>query len=96
MSTLHFVGGEKGGIGKSLFARLLSQYFIDHKLPFIGLDADVSHRTYSRFYQDYTQPIDLVSNFESADEIMNLALIEPQNIVIDLPAPKPTFFRALA
>lgn len=29
MSMIHFVGGEKGGVGKSVLARLLSQYFLD-------------------------------------------------------------------
>ena len=43
MSTIHFVGGEKGGVGKSVVARLLAQYMIDHNLPFIGFDTDKSH-----------------------------------------------------
>jgi len=29
MSKVHFVGGEKGGVGKSVVARLLCQYCID-------------------------------------------------------------------
>ena len=29
MSQIHFIGGEKGGIGKSLLARVLAQHFID-------------------------------------------------------------------
>ena len=29
MSRIHFVGGEKGGVGKSVVARLLAQYYID-------------------------------------------------------------------
>jgi cellulose biosynthesis protein BcsQ len=38
MTNIHLVGGEKGGVGKSLVARLLAQYFIDHSLPFVGFD----------------------------------------------------------
>ena len=34
MSTIHFVGGEKGGVGKSVVAHLLAQLFIDRELPF--------------------------------------------------------------
>ncbi|HSS39597.1 MAG TPA: mobilization protein, partial [Polyangia bacterium] len=26
MSTIHFIGGEKGGVGKSVVARLCAQY----------------------------------------------------------------------
>ena len=29
MGQIHFIGGEKGGVGKSFTARLLAQYFID-------------------------------------------------------------------
>ena len=34
MTNIHLLGGEKGGVGKSLVARLLAQYLIDHsQLP---------------------------------------------------------------
>jgi len=42
MSTIHLIGGEKGGVGKSVVARLLAQYMIDHEIPFIGFDTDRS------------------------------------------------------
>ena len=45
VSTIHFVGGEKGGVGKSVIARLLSQWFIDRSVPFAAIDADRSHGT---------------------------------------------------
>jgi len=32
MSTVHLVGGEKGGVGKSVVARLLAQSFIDRSI----------------------------------------------------------------
>ena len=50
MADIHFIGGEKGGVGKSMMARILAQYFIDHELPFIGFDADKSHGALLRFY----------------------------------------------
>ena len=28
-TPIHFIGGEKGGVGKSLTARVLAQYMID-------------------------------------------------------------------
>ena len=40
MSKLHFIGGEKGGVGKSLVARVLAQYLIDRELPFLGFDTE--------------------------------------------------------
>ena len=36
-ATLHFVGGEKGGVGKSVMARILAQYCIDKELPLWAL-----------------------------------------------------------
>jgi hypothetical protein len=85
MSTIHFVGGEKGGVGKSVVARLLAQYFVDRSLPFAAIDADSSHATLLRSYKDFTQPVDL-DVFSSADEIVNRALGADRTVVVDLPA----------
>lgn len=90
MNTIHFIGGEKGGVGKSVFARLLSQYFIDNELPYIGLDADRSHATLTRSYKEFTDSIDL-DHFESADKIMELVLESGKQILIDLPAQSERF-----
>lgn len=85
MSHIHFVGGEKGGVGKSVVARLLCQYFVDRTEPLAALDADPSHATLSRSYGEYTQPVDL-EVFASADEIVNRALGAERSVVVDLPA----------
>lgn len=85
MSTLHLIGGEKGGVGKSVVARLCVQYCLDRSLPFAAVDADGSHGALLRFYGDYTKPVDL-SRFESADEILSLAIDDPRRVVVDLPA----------
>lgn len=90
MKTIHFVGGEKGGVGKSVFARLLSQYHIDNTLPYIGLDADRSHATLTRYYEDYTRPVDL-DHFESTDQIVELALENEADILVDLPSQSERF-----
>ena len=34
MSELHLIGGEKGGVGKSVVARLLAQYWLDRAKSF--------------------------------------------------------------
>jgi hypothetical protein len=85
MSIVHFVGGEKGGVGKSVVARLLAQFFIDRKVPFVALDADGSHGALLRHYGDYTLPVD-ITRFESADEILALATEEERRVLVDLPA----------
>ncbi|MDF1643100.1 MAG: mobilization protein [Pseudomonadales bacterium] len=90
MSTIHVIGGEKGGVGKSVCARLLSQYFLDGGQKYLGLDADQSHATLSRFYGEYTQPVQL-DEFESSDAIIEAAVEEDINILLDLPAQSERF-----
>ena len=63
-SRIHLVGGEKGGVGKSMVARLLAQYFIDHAMPFVGYDTDRSHGALLRFYADFASPA-LVDRYEA-------------------------------
>jgi len=86
MSAIHFIGGEKGGVGKSVVARVLAQYMIDNGIPFIGFDTDRSHGSLLRFYKDYASPT-LVDNYQSLDAIMETALANPeQHILVDLAA----------
>lgn len=86
MSKLHFIGGEKGGVGKSLVARLLAQYLIDHELPFLGFDSDKSHAALLRFYGDYAAPV-AVDQYDSLDRIVEAAAeIQERRIVVDLAA----------
>ena len=69
MSNIHFIGGEKGGVGKSLVARLLAQYMIDKQLPFLGFDTDRSHPALMRFYAGYASPV-VVDRYEALDAIV--------------------------
>jgi hypothetical protein len=85
MSTIHFIGGEKGGVGKSVVARLCAQYCIDRSIPFVAADADGSHGALLRFYGDYTRAVDL-TEFESADAILALATESDRRVLVDLPA----------
>jgi hypothetical protein len=90
MSSIHFVGGEKGGVGKSVFARLLSQYFLDRGRAHVGLDADQSHPTLTRYYADYTRPLNL-DHFESIDQVMEAAIDTDIDVLVDLPAQSQRF-----
>ena len=85
MTRIHFVGGEKGGVGKSVLARLLAQYYIDRGRPFSAFDADLSHGALVRYYNDYAQPVDL-ARFESADRIAELAAESGEDVIVDLAA----------
>ena len=86
MTNIHLIGGEKGGVGKSLVARLLAQYMIDNSIPFVGFDSDRSHGALLRFYGGYASPI-LVDSYESLDVIVEAAVENPQRrILVDLAA----------
>jgi hypothetical protein len=85
-SRIHLIGGEKGGVGKSVVARLLAQYFIDHKLAFSGFDTDRSHGALMRFYKDYAALV-RVDRFEALDAIVERAIEQPgQRVLVDLAA----------
>jgi len=90
MSTIHFIGGEKGGVGKSVVARLVAQRCIDQNLPFVAFDADGSHGALLRHYANFASPIDL-AQFESADQIMGAATDAQQRVVVDMPAQSERF-----
>ena len=69
MGSLNFIGGEKGGVGKSVAARVLAQYFIDKERPFTGYDTDRSHGSFRRFYGEFASPV-IVDSFEGLDRIV--------------------------
>jgi hypothetical protein len=86
MATIHWIGGEKGGVGKSVVARVLAQYFIDRGLDFQGFDTDRSHGSLLRFYKDYASPV-IMDRYESLDLIVESALGNPEKrVLVDLAA----------
>ena len=86
MANIHFVGGEKGGVGKSLMARVLAQYMIDRNIPFLGFDTDRSHAALLRFYPGYASAV-VVDRYDALDAIVEAAVQVPERrILVDLAA----------
>jgi cellulose biosynthesis protein BcsQ len=86
MANIHLIGGEKGGVGKSLVARILAQYLIDKQVPFLGFDTDRSHGSLVRFYAGFASPV-VVDRYESLDAIVEAAVAQPdRQILVDLAA----------
>jgi hypothetical protein len=86
MNKLHLIGGEKGGVGKSVVARIVAQYLIDKNIPFLGFDTDRSHGSLLRFYTDYASPV-VVDSYESLDTIVEAAVEHPdKRVLVDLAA----------
>ncbi|MGV6818836.1 MAG: mobilization protein [Thiotrichales bacterium] len=86
MNNIHFVGGEKGGVGKSVTSRVLAQYFIDKEQPLAVFDTDLSHGAMMRHYAEFSHPVDL-SDVEQIDAIVELATgDDAPMILVDLAA----------
>ena len=86
MANIHLIGGEKGGVGKSLMARVLAQYMIDREIPFLGFDTDRSHGALMRFYSGYASPV-VVDRYEALDAIVEAAVEQPERrVLVDLAA----------
>ena len=86
MSQIHLIGGEKGGVGKSVVARVVAQYLIDESIPFLGFDTDRSHGSLLRFYADYASPV-VIDRYESLDAIVEAATSGTgQRVLVDLAA----------
>lgn len=58
---LVIVTGDKGGVGKSTFARGLVQTYLDKGQSFLGFDADSSNSQLLRFYGQHChiEPLDI-------------------------------------
>jgi hypothetical protein len=85
-SKIHLIGGEKGGVGKSMVSRILAQFFIDREIPFVGFDTDRSHGALLRFYSEYASPA-LVDRYEALDAIVETAIEQPgRRVLVDLAA----------
>jgi len=85
-SVIHLIGGEKGGVGKSMVARVLAQYFIDREWPFVGFDTDRSHGSLRRFYADHSSEV-LVDRYEALDRIVEAAMERAGvRVLVDLAA----------
>ncbi len=86
MNSINFIGGEKGGVGKSVTARLLAQYFIDRGRTFVGFDTDRSHSSFTRFYEGFASPV-VVDSFDGLDSVVNGFESQPdQSVIVDLAA----------
>lgn len=85
-NIIHLVGGEKGGVGKSLMARLLVHYMLERGLPFHAFDADRSNAALIRYYPEVSTQL-LADRHDHLDKIIETAHETPGGrIVVDLAA----------
>lgn len=82
---LVIVHGDKGGVGKSTFARLLADYYISYGLPWRGYDTDATNGHLLRFYPEHTAAID-IHEPGSLDQLLNSLEQEGSHWLVDLGA----------
>ncbi len=82
---LVIVHGDKGGVGKSTFARLLADYYTSHSLDWCGYDTDATNGHLLRFYPGHTTPID-IHEPGSLDQLLNSLEQDGRHWLVDLGA----------
>lgn len=89
MGVLHFFGGEKSGVGKSLVCRCAVQYHLDQSIPFKLFETDRSNPDVKRIYGSLTDcRLGIFSEAEKhedkANHIFNAAV--NHRVLVNLPA----------
>ncbi len=87
MGIIHLTDGEKGGVGKSFFARALAQYHLDKQIKFVCVEADRSNPTLRNVYKDICKGAAFSEDeklADSPDKVFDLAL--SQSVIVNFPA----------
>jgi hypothetical protein len=77
--------GDKGGVGKSTFARLLADYYEEHNIIWHGYDTDNTNGHLVRFFGAKTTPI-LLRDEASTSELLNALEAGSTHNLIDMGA----------
>lgn len=86
-----FIDGEKGGVGKTTFAKLFLQWMLDNKRQVIGIDCDRSNQGLADYYSSIA-PIKYAYFSEDrkqaweADHTIEIPVKHKVHIVADFPA----------
>jgi hypothetical protein len=84
MAIIHFIGGEKGGVGKSLFTRILAAYCQNHAKQVTLVDADPKGDVHSTCGGKQIVFSEAEDKLYDADDLFQLALTE--SLIVNLPS----------
>jgi hypothetical protein len=87
MPQIHLIDGEKGGVGKSFFARALVYYSYLKNLKFYLVDSDRSNPDVAARYPEGSRTVffsEVEKKANDADILFNLSLEKP--VVVNLPS----------
>lgn len=83
---IYLIGGDKGGVGKSLFSMVLIDYFMKIKEPIVLVETDTSNPDVWRSYEEAGDPvISELINLDQADgwiTAVNLLEQQPHRTVV--------------
>ena len=94
-NSIYFVGGEKGGVGKSFFTRCLVDYFIvkGWKDKFVLIEADPTIKDVGCVFKDNSQEVRFSDNKLALHEPnVIFETIQKKNSVVNLPSNVMSFF----
>lgn len=80
-----FCHGDKGGVGKSTFARIMADWYTQNNIPFKGFDTDSTNGQFLRFYGDKITPLAL-RDPSNLDQILNTLESAHDVTLVDLGA----------
>lgn len=87
---LWFISGEKGGVGKSVCAKLMISYFDKNNIPVVPVECDRSNPDLLAVYGKDRCQLTFFSENEykqnAADKITELAIDDKKSLVVSLPA----------
>lgn len=86
--TLNIILQGKGGVGKSLIAKILAEYFLERGIPSENVDTDPVNKTFAKVRSLNVVPIELIKNQvvsqQMFDEMIDLIIKnKDNNFVID-------------
>jgi hypothetical protein len=82
---LILIHGEKGGVGKSTFARTLAEFYTERFVPWHGYDCDSSQGPLFRCYKDRVSTVSL-HEVQSIDSILSGLTRPYERLLVDLGA----------
>lgn len=95
---LIIITGDKGGVGKSTFARAIFQLYINKNLPCVAYEADLRNPQIERYFQKDYRPIiryiDIFHRGGADDLLINLDESDCPITLLDLPAQSGGFFES--
>jgi hypothetical protein len=86
MPQIHLIDGEMGGVGKSLFTRVLSHYCAEQKKDTLIVDADRSSYNVARFYKEARQSSFSEVDYNKTDLIWDEIEEKNRSVIVNLPA----------